>query len=85
MTGISSYNSQLTPVYLLHTEKRGKPVWLFVFNMAFPTSLFMTSREIKGQHNSIGQENIPCNDKTKMLKPGTNSGKAAGVVLINLP
>ena len=38
MTGISSYNRQLTPVYLLHTEKRGKPVWLFVFNMAFPTS-----------------------------------------------
>ena len=26
MTGISSYNRQLTPVYLLHTEKRGQAV-----------------------------------------------------------
>ena len=41
MTGISSYNSQLTPAYLLHTEKGGKPVLLFVFNMVFPTSLFL--------------------------------------------
>ena len=44
MTGISSYNSQLTPTYLLDTEKRGKQVLLFVFNMAFPTSPFEYDR-----------------------------------------
>ena len=40
MADISSYTSQLTPVYLLHTENRGQSVLLFVFNMAFPTSPF---------------------------------------------
>ena len=43
MTGLSSYNSQLTHVYMLHTEKKGKPVLLFLFNMAFPTSPFNKS------------------------------------------
>ena len=38
MTGISSYNSQLTPAYLLHTEKRGQAALPYVFIMAFPTS-----------------------------------------------
>ena len=38
MTDISSYNSQLTPVYLLLKEKGSKTVLSFVFNMVFPTS-----------------------------------------------
>ena len=41
MTGIPSYNSQLTLVYLLHTENRGKTVLPSVFNMVFPTSPLM--------------------------------------------
>ena len=40
MIGISSYNSQLTPVYFLHTEKRVQPVLPNVFFMVFPTSPF---------------------------------------------
>ena len=40
MTGISSYDSQLTPVYLLHTENRGQVVLPHVFIMPFPTSPF---------------------------------------------
>ena len=38
MTGTSSYNSQLTPVYLLNTEKIGQVVLPFVSIMIFPTS-----------------------------------------------
>ena len=38
MTGISSYISQLTPVCLLHTEKRHKTILPFVSNLAFSTS-----------------------------------------------
>ena len=38
MKSLSSYNSQLTPGYLLHTEKGGKIVWPLVFNMELPTS-----------------------------------------------
>ena len=38
MTGTSNYNSQLTPVYLLNTEKIGHVVLPFVFIMIFPTS-----------------------------------------------
>ena len=41
MTGISSYNSQLTLVYLLYTEKRGHTLLPYVFIIAFPTSPFM--------------------------------------------
>ena len=41
MTGISSYNGQLTHVYLLRKEKRRKIVLSFVFNMVFPTSLLL--------------------------------------------
>ena len=33
-----SYSSQVTPVCLLHSEKRGKIVLPYVFNMVFPTS-----------------------------------------------
>ena len=35
-----SYNSQVTPVCVLHREKRGKRVFPNVFNMVFPTSPF---------------------------------------------
>ena len=38
ITGISSYNSQFTLVYFLHTEKRVKTDLPFVFIMAFTTS-----------------------------------------------
>ena len=38
MTDISRYNSQLTSVFLLHTEKRGQTVLPYVFIMEFPTS-----------------------------------------------
>ena len=41
MTGMSSYNSHLTPVNLLHTEKRGEAVLPYVFVMAFPPSPFV--------------------------------------------
>ena len=51
MTGISSYNSQFTPVYLLHTEKRGKPVLLLVFNMAFPASPFRARHAVMDTTN----------------------------------
>ena len=36
-----SYTSHVTPVCLLHSEKRGKIVLSYVFNMVFPTSLFV--------------------------------------------
>ena len=35
---ISRYSSQLTPVCLLHSEKRAKTILPFVSNMVFPTS-----------------------------------------------
>jgi hypothetical protein len=41
MTGISSYNGQLTHVYLLRKEKTRKIVLSFVFNMVFPTFLLL--------------------------------------------
>ena len=40
ITDISSYNSQLTLVYMLHNEKQGKTVIPFVFIMAFPFHSF---------------------------------------------
>ena len=43
MTDISSYNSQLTHVYLLHIEKRGQAVLPYVFIMVFPTSPMLNS------------------------------------------
>ena len=35
-----SYNNQMTPVCLLHSEKSGKKVLPYVFNMVLPTSPF---------------------------------------------
>ena len=47
MTGISWYNSQLTHVYILHTEKKGHTVLPYVFIIAFQTSLLMTRLFVK--------------------------------------
>ena len=40
MTGISSHNGKLAPIYLLHTEKIAEAVLSYVFKMAFPAPLF---------------------------------------------
>ena len=39
MTGISSQNSKVTPICLLHTEKIAELVLSYVFKLAFPASL----------------------------------------------
>ena len=43
MTGISCYNSRLTPICLLYTEKIAEAVFPYVFKMAFPASPFRTN------------------------------------------
>ena len=40
MADISSYNSKLHPIYLLHTEKIADAVLPYVFRMVFSVSLF---------------------------------------------
>ena len=42
MTVISSHFGYQTPIKTLHLEKIAKVVLLYVFNMAFPASLFLT-------------------------------------------
>ena len=49
-----SYNSQVTPVCLLHSEKIGKRVFLYVFNMVFPTSPLKKTKEKKKKSKEIG-------------------------------
>ena len=59
MTGISSYSSQLTPVCLLHTEKKANTILPFVSNMAFPTS-------------PLSQHNLTMLPRLKRARPGRN-------------
>ena len=54
-TDISKYNSQLTPVYLLHIEKRGQEVLPYVFIMAFLTSPFKKEVDRPRRGGGVGQ------------------------------
>ena len=68
MTGISSHNNKLIPVWILQTEKITAAVISYVFRMAFPASLFIMSAILSPQYLVFGGQQI--NDVLVMVKNG---------------
>ena len=54
-----SYNSHLTPVCLMHSQKRGKTILPFVFNMIFRTSPLIVYLEKEANWLNIWRKGRP--------------------------